>query len=75
MTEEEETKDAGTEEEAGQDQKAETASAKKDPQGTTQTTHTSINQARIRASSPRNSKPTQPQSNSKDGRSNSTLTG
>ena len=75
MTEEEETKDEGTEEEADQDQIAETASARKDQQGTMQMTHASTNQARTRASSPRNLKPTRPQNNSKDGRSNSTPTG
>ena len=53
MTEKEETKDEGTEGEADQDQIAETASAKKDPQGMTQTTHASTSQARTRASSPR----------------------
>ena len=53
MTEEEETKDEGTEE-ADQDPKAETVSAKKDQQGTTRTTRASTSQARIQASSPRN---------------------
>ena len=74
MTEEEETKDEGTEE-ADQDPKAETVSAKKDQPGTTRTTRASTSQARIQASSPKNSKPTPPQSNSKDGRNNSTPTG
>ena len=53
MTEEEETKDEGTEE-ADQDPKAEIVSAKKDQQGTTRTTRASTSQARIQASSPRN---------------------
>ena len=75
MTEEEENKDEGTEEEAGHDPTAETASDKKDRRGMTQKTRASINQARIQASNLRNSKPTLRQSNNRDGRSNSTRTG
>ena len=74
MTEEDEIKGEGIEE-ADQDPTAETVSAKKGRQGTTKTTRASTNPARIQASSPKNLKPTPPQSNSKDGRNNSTLTG
>ena len=53
-TEEEENNEDGTEEEADLGQTAETASDKKDRQGTTQKTRASINQARIQASNLRN---------------------
>ena len=52
-TEEEESNEDGTEEEADLDQTAETASEKKDLQGTMQRIHASINQARTPASNPR----------------------